>query len=288
MGLRAAITSDTIPTVRPSPLFHMNDPTFWHRFWLLYGAGMIGLVAILPYLAALIKPKLAGQRISLSGALALQFGQTALLLAIAVYFGLAAALSTSLGGALVRQPASVGKELQQIALASFGLGALTAAVVSLLDYYLLLPRVPGLRAAAAPLVRLPVWQKLAATFYGSLSEEILMRLGLFSVLVWAWRKLFAATGDPAQLDYWIPNLIVALLFGVAHLPATAALVPLTPVVIVRALVINGLLSLVFGYLYFRHGLLSSITAHLAADLFLQLAGQWGAGFPAEPPAPPEP
>jgi membrane protease YdiL (CAAX protease family) len=69
---------------------------------------------------------------------------------------------------------------------------------------------------------------------------------------------------------WTANILTAVLFGLAHLPATAALLPLTPLVIVRAIVLNGLAGVVFGWLYWRRGILLAMTSHFCADLVLHV------------------
>jgi membrane protease YdiL (CAAX protease family) len=67
---------------------------------------------------------------------------------------------------------------------------------------------------------------------------------------------------------WTANILVALLFGLGHLPATAALVPLTPLVVIRAIALNGPASLVFGYVYWTRGLEAAMLAHFTADVVL--------------------
>ena len=39
------------------------------------------------------------------------------------------------------------------------------------------------------------------------------------------------------------NILAAILFGLGHLPATAAIMTITPLVVVRALVLNGFLGI---------------------------------------------
>jgi len=69
---------------------------------------------------------------------------------------------------------------------------------------------------------------------------------------------------------WAAIVITALLFGAGHLPTTAALLPLTPLVIARALLLNGLGGLVFGWLYWKRGLLAAMLAHFSTDLVLHV------------------
>jgi membrane protease YdiL (CAAX protease family) len=66
------------------------------------------------------------------------------------------------------------------------------------------------------------------------------------------------------------NIVAALLFGLAHLPTTSLLAPLTPVIVTRAVVLNGLLGLAFGFLYWTRGLESAMLSHFCADLLLHV------------------
>ena len=77
-------------------------------------------------------------------------------------------------------------------------------------------------------------------------------------------------GRPSVPVLWVANIIAALLFGLGHLPITSALAPLTPLIIVRAVVLNGLLGIGFGYLYCTRGLESAMLSHFSADLLLHV------------------
>ena len=79
-----------------------------------------------------------------------------------------------------------------------------------------------------------------------------------------------ADGRPTIAVLWIANVLAAVLFGLGHLPATAALFPLTPLVITRAVVLNGLLGIAFGYLYMTRGLESAMISHFSADIVLHV------------------
>jgi len=61
-----------------------------------------------------------------------------------------------------------------------------------------------------------------------------------------------------------------VLFGLGHLPATANILPLTPLVITRAVVLNGVGGVIFGWLYWKRGLESAMVAHFSADLILHV------------------
>jgi len=112
-----------------------------------------------------------------------------------------------------------------------------------------------------------LWKRLLASFYGAIDEEILLRLFLLSLLAWligfAWH---VPGGMPAPGALWLATIIAAVIFGLGHLPATAALVKLTPLLIWRAIVLNGIVGVATGYLFWRYGLEAAMLAHFAADL----------------------
>jgi membrane protease YdiL (CAAX protease family) len=78
------------------------------------------------------------------------------------------------------------------------------------------------------------------------------------------------TTVPAAIFLWIANMLAAILFGLGHLPATSMLLPLTPLVITRAIILNGLLDVAFGYLYMTRGLESAMISHFSADIVLHV------------------
>jgi membrane protease YdiL (CAAX protease family) len=71
--------------------------------------------------------------------------------------------------------------------------------------------------------------------------------------------------------FWAANVLAAVLFGLGHLPATAALAPLSGALVVRAIVLNGAAGLVFGELYRRYGLEWAMTSHFGVDIVAHVA-----------------
>jgi len=58
--------------------------------------------------------------------------------------------------------------------------------------------------------------------------------------------------------------------GAGYLPTTAVLLPLTPLVIARALLLNGIGGMIFGWLYWKRGLLAAMMAHFSTDIVLHV------------------
>ena len=94
---------------------------------------------------------------------------------------------------------------------------------------------------------------------GGVAEELMFRWGVMSVLAWA---AISVAGLPTGAGMWTAILLSGLLFGLGHLPGVAAVrVPITGLIISAAVVLNWLVAVVFGWLFWQHGLLAAIVAH---------------------------
>ena len=251
----------------------------WKIFFILLAACLFGVMAILPYALDLQKDLLAKMPISLWVLLPIQILQNSLLFALAIGLGLPLARRIGLGlpileAKLAGEP--VKERLMTILPVSILLGAVGSVLVVLLDVYGFGPALTAELGAKANLVNLQsaqpaAWKGLLASFYGGINEEVLLRLFLMSLLAWLGKFVNrTASGQPTPLIYWMANILAAILFGLGHLPATAALLPLTALVIARALLLNGLLGIAFGYLYWKRGLEAAMISHFSADLVLHV------------------
>src|SRR5262249_24688424 len=115
------------------------------------------------------------------------------------------------------------------------------------------------------------WKGFLASFYGGIDEEVFLRFGVMTLLVLGVGKIFHTGERPTGTAFWLANIIAATLFGLGHLPATAMLMPLTRLVVLRALLLNGIPGVVFGLLYWKRGLEAAMVSHFAADLVLHVA-----------------
>ncbi len=107
-----------------------------------------------------------------------------------------------------------------------------------------------------------LWTGLLASLYGAINEEVFLRLFLFSAL-------YKCTSS-----FWVTNVVVALLFGLGHLPAAFQLTTPSFFEIFRILFLNGIAGLLFGWLYWSRGLWMAMLAHLIADLILMGLKSW--------------
>lgn len=123
------------------------------------------------------------------------------------------------------------------------------------------------RSIDAPAISLGA--HLAASLYGGIVEELLVRAGFMTFIAWA---LAAATrqhrGTAPAWVAWASIIAATLVFGALHLPATAVLVGLSPLAVARALLLNAPFGMAFGWLTWRRGLETAIASHIAADVLL--------------------
>ena len=110
---------------------------------------------------------------------------------------------------------------------------------------------------------------LAAVVYGGVIEEVMLRLFFMSLLAFLLQKLFRK-GSGTTGPLIAANLIAALLFAAGHLPATAILMGLTPMIIFRCFLLNGGLGLAFGWLYRKFGLRYAMLAHAGCHVVSKL------------------
>jgi len=120
---------------------------------------------------------------------------------------------------------------------------------------------------------------ISSVFYGGIVEEVYMRLFLMSLIVLVMKKLYVKQYEINKDDnrsaipswiYILANILTAVIFGAGHLPATAQMFGLSPVIVIRAFVLNGFAGIGFGYLYWKHGIGSAIYAHILTHLLIQL------------------
>ena len=106
--------------------------------------------------------------------------------------------------------------------------------------------------------------------YGGFTEEILLRWGFMTFLVWAaWRLFQKGTGEPKALYVVAAIVVSALMFGVGHLPIASMLAGgLTVPVVIYVITANSIFGLAAGCLYWRRGLESAIIAHISAHVVL--------------------
>lgn len=111
---------------------------------------------------------------------------------------------------------------------------------------------------------------LMRLLYGGLTEEILLRWCMMSLIAWLafllLRRRRVSTGVGVAL--------AALLFGLGHLPATFQIFPDAPAALaLRVVVLNAALGLVYGGAFARNSLEAGMAAHAATHIGFALAAR---------------
>jgi hypothetical protein len=244
----------------------------WRVFFVLLGGSLVGAVAIIPYALALSGERLKEVPLPLPILLILQFVQSAALLGVAVGVGLLVSGKIGLGAPILEAWLYERRNLltARMFAASATAGATIGMVIAGLVYLVFLPLIPRLPLAAEGAV--PIWKRLLSCLYGAVDEEISTRLFLLSLVLWLIGRVWhTSQGKPARGAFWTANTLVAILFGLGHLPAAAHMMQINATAILYVLSLNGVAALLFGYLFWRHGLESAMIAHFFTDLALVLA-----------------
>jgi len=109
----------------------------------------------------------------------------------------------------------------------------------------------------------------AGIFYGGVVEEVMLRLFLMTFLLFIVVKI-KRTDSISDVYYWGAIAITSLLFALLHLPFTSLLFgEITPLLVFRSILLNGVGGIFFGYLYWRHGLIFSMISHMFAHISMQ-------------------
>ncbi|HEX5704810.1 MAG TPA: CPBP family glutamic-type intramembrane protease [Pyrinomonadaceae bacterium] len=156
------------------------------------------------------------------------------------------------------------------------IAGLIAAAVLVLSWAFLRPFMPGdfVTRAEAFNRLLPLPTRL---LYGGITEELLLRWGLLTLLVWvAWRVFQRRRPQPGTVCFVGAILISSIVFGVGHLPVAVAIGgPLTLPVVAFVVTVNGVFGLIAGYLFWRKGLEAAIIAHMLAHVGIVSASYFG-------------
>jgi membrane protease YdiL (CAAX protease family) len=249
----------------------------WKAFALLLVTALLGVAAVFPYVMELFGSSLPGGAdapdMSMAMIVTLAFLQNGIVLAVAILVGINLSERIGLRMPLIHAWTSGTRaaDVSVVARPALLAGAAAGVTLVVIEALLFLPHLPTTMHA---LFAIPLWKRLlAGVVYGGITEEVLMRLFLMSLVAWLcgrWWK--TAGGLPTSGAFWTAIVLVSVLFGLGHLPATALVTPLTTTLIVRALVLNGIAGITFGYLYWKHGLEAAMLAHMSAHLVLQIPG----------------
>ncbi len=245
----------------------MKNVINWKLFFILLVASVIANLMVLPYTmtitstpASLFTPFVIFASVI----------QSIIQFSITIFIGLFLAKQIGFGFPILEswlKGESAGSRKKSILAISIGAGVLGSALV--IVFSLLYVPFPDLLRQSG--VTVPFWQGFLAIFYGGIGEEILFRLFLMSLLVWISFKIKkTSTRTPTSIGIWLAIVISAVLFGLGHLPAASSYVTINALTVTEAIVNNGIIGIVCGWLYWQRGLESAMIAHFSADVVLHL------------------
>ncbi len=141
-------------------------------------------------------------------------------------------------------------------------------IVFSLDYWTFGNVIDGIQEAAV--VGITFNGILSAVLYGGIIEEILLRLFFMTLIAFLIQKIFYRKIEkdnlPNTIFVWA-NIIAALVFAAGHLPATITTFGgLTPLLVFRCFLLNGVFGLVFGRFYRKYGIVYAMLSHMTLHI----------------------
>ena len=219
-------------------------------FWL-WGLCLLGSLSLFPYMYYLgvLPPAAPLLKILLMGVL-----QGAFL------FGLICYLSYKIVPKTDLHPFAIANVWKQVVYPGVIAGAAAGLIIFTLDKTVF-------QSSMLSGVHPPFWAGALASIYGGVNEEVLLRLFLFTLVYFLFRK---CVKNNRLAVLWITNILVAVVFGLGHLPAAFKLVAPSSFEVFRVLLLNGIPGIVFGWLYWSRGLWAAIAAHFMTDLMIHV------------------
>ena len=259
----------------------MKNRKFFKTFFIFLLLGLIGIISYIPSLIPFLKKQLETipntPDLPLAVLVPLSLINPFILLIFAVLIGMLTAPKVHLKS-YIYDWMNDQKTVQNTTSfkSNIGLGVISGVILALffvgLDI-LLQPYLPdGLKLT-------PEARNLSTTFggifYGGITEELMLRWGMMSLFVWIFWKLFQRSQPrPSSAVYWVCIIISALLFAVGHYGATAIVAPVTTLLWIRMILLNGISAVVFGWLFWKKGLeisfISHACLHIATTIFVQV------------------
>ncbi|MGO4570626.1 CPBP family glutamic-type intramembrane protease [Microvirga sp. 2TAF3] len=247
--------------------------TTFAKPFLAFGAlGLLGVLSLIPSLApaiAQLRRLPEAPALSETALMALLLLQPSALTLIAVAGGVALAERAGLTSLILKRlrgevlPPAKGRWASTLSLAAIG-GILAAAIDLILRKlfpasFTGLPRLDEVSTAG----------RLTALLYGGITEELLMRFGLMTLLLRLGMRLTG--GRRPVVLVWTAITLAALAFAAGHLPALMGAVSADGVLILRTLGLNGALGLLYGWLYAHRSLEHAMLAHAATHVVFWVA-----------------
>lgn len=160
--------------------------------------------------------------------------------------------------------------LKKVGLVPTGIWAVISGGVLSLDRLLFGKQIPQVAALYESKPSVSNW--IASVLYGGVIEEVMIRLFFMSLIVFlVWKLLYVKREEIPKGAFVFANIMASLLFAAGHIPATIQMFgELTPLILFRCFLLNGMAGLGFGYLYRKHGIQYAMLGHMGAHIVWKL------------------
>jgi hypothetical protein len=232
--------------------------------WLL---GMLGVLSMLPAIPQLLAAQPQSPKIPLVLIQFIAALQTGVFIFGAVLLGKKFAHRVNLSAPVINAILDRKPIRAQVKSQFFPalLGGIIGGVLILVIARYFYPFLPEEFLLAAKKLAMPWYARI---FYGGITEEILLRWGLMSFLVWLCFKIIQrGKGDVHNSNYFVGVIVAAFVFGLGHLPTAYALSSIVTQQLNAYIIIGNMsFGLIAGFLYWKHGLECAIFSHMVAHL----------------------
>ena len=255
-------------------------------FVILWLAGLAGVISFLlidlnALIAILPIPPGTEMPLSIPALKLLTVIQQAIILAVAVLVGVVLASKVGLSSPAAEAAASGGDSVSafkpQIIPGIVGglAGGVSLVLIATALKPFLSPEVLAGLGEFGKILPLPT-----RLLNGGITEELLLRWGLMTLLVWAaWRLFQKGLGRPKPALFVGAILTSSLVFGIGHLPVAFMLFPEAILALTLFVIVgNSAFGLIAGYLYWKKGLESAMIAHALTHVVMFTASYFGAYF----------
>lgn len=138
-------------------------------------------------------------------------------------------------------------------------------VIAFIEKYFFIPKLAEMNTSAAVAGKPSLMMIIFDVLQGGITEEIMVRLFLMSLIVVILWQIFARKEETVPL--WVlitANILSALIFTAGHLPVEAALFGWNIIAVGRCMLAYALPGIFYGWIYSKIGLPRAMQAHMAA------------------------
>jgi membrane protease YdiL (CAAX protease family) len=245
-----------------------GDENRTRTFLVLWIACIVGAACVIPYVATNRQLTRMLPPFTLGSLIIVVLAQSTLLFAGFVLLGLVLAHRVSLGTPFVsaRVAGVAPPGFGRVALRSLLIGLAAGAVIFVMDRWVFGIFIEPITRAQDQAVW---WSRLLACVYGGIDEEVAMRFALMTFLVWVcWKMRRTPDNKPTAGGVWASIIAASVVMGLMHLPLSGYLVVITPLAVVRAVVLNSFVAIPCGWSYWKEDLESAMAIHFGGDLAL--------------------